>query len=113
VTSKKDEAYKSGNQQTSVTTNTTTNIRDVGLTGDAAVALANALEQGGVLREEIASETIKGVAQTQGQSFNQLIGGAGKLLDASAKQSSGDSDKFVLVTGGLIALALLVAYRSR
>lgn len=113
MTSKRDEDYKSGNQATTVTTNTTTNIRDVGLTGDAAVALATALEQGSVLRDEVSSETIRGVAQVQGQSFNQLIGGAGKLLDASVKQTSSTDDKFVMVAGGFIALALLVAYKAR
>lgn len=113
MTSKKDTDYKSGNQATTVTTNTTTNIRDVGLTGDAAVALASALEQGSVLRDEVTSETIRGVAQVQGQSFNQLIGGAGKLIEASTKQSAQTDDKFVLVAGGLIAVSLLIAYRAR
>lgn len=67
---------------TNITTNTSTRIRDVGLTGQNALDLASILEQGGIEREEIALDRFEILANEQGAGFSRLVGGASDLITA-------------------------------
>ena len=60
-----------------VITDTTTNIRDVGLTGGAAVDTVKILSEGATDREALALGTVQAINQQAGANFNQLVGGAG------------------------------------
>jgi hypothetical protein len=70
---------------TNVTTKTTTNIRDIGLTGAHANQLAQILEQGSVTSEAIRAESLNKIVKQSGQNYSQLIGGAGKLMETSSE----------------------------
>jgi len=76
---------------TVVTTNTTTNIRDIGITGGQAIDLENIIQQGSIEREAIRADSINKVTQEIGSAWNALIGGAGALVQSgkeiSAKQA--------------------------
>jgi len=64
------------NQTTNVTTSTTTNIRDIGLTGAAAVDMANILETGVLERSIVNAGVFETVVQEAGSTLKQLVGGA-------------------------------------
>lgn len=63
-----------------VTTETVTEIRDIGLTGEAAVAALREFEAATIERERIASETLTRIAQETGATFRALVGGEGPLV---------------------------------
>jgi hypothetical protein len=71
---------------TNVTTKTTTNIRDIGLTGAHANQLAQILEQGSVTSEAIRAKSFDKLVQESGENYDKLVGGAGKLMETSAAQ---------------------------
>lgn len=71
-----------------VNTTTTTTVRDIGLTGDAAVALAGVLGGTTVNLSQVTAHTLEVEAQEQGKSFSQLIGGASELLSATRGSSA-------------------------
>jgi len=102
-------------ETTQVTTETTTEIGEIGLTGSDAVALAAVLEQGGLEREAIAAEGLQRIAQEQGQSFRNLVGGAGLLTVTSGAVSEelaregGATGRYLAGVGGETADAQLRA----
>ena len=79
-------------QTSKVTTNTTTNIRDVGFTGAAGVDLVDILQRGAIDSEAIRATSLQTIAQQNGKNFNQLVGGAGvlfkQLIDSSDKSTA-------------------------
>jgi len=68
---------------TDVSTMTTTNIRDIGLTGVHAVDLAAILESGAVEQTQITAGIITNLIQATGAGMQQLIGGATELVQAA------------------------------
>jgi hypothetical protein len=70
---------------TNVTTNTTTKINDIGLTGAHATQLAQVLEQGSVSSQAIQADAFKKLVKTSGTNYSQLIGGAGKLMETTSE----------------------------
>lgn len=83
---------------TEVNSTTTTTMRDVGLTGGAAVDMAAVLQSGSVRRDEINAELINNIVQATGNSWNQLIGGAGLLVETSAKVAEHTIDLAPIMT---------------
>lgn len=73
---------------TNVTTETTTNIRDVGLTGANAVELAKTLDQGATSRQSIAADTVKTLSQQASSGFQNLVGGAGAIVDSANERAA-------------------------
>lgn len=69
------------------TTNTTTTYRDIGLTGEAAVALADVVAGAGVEITRTGAGTLEKVTQQVGESYKQLIGGASDLVNLSGQQA--------------------------
>jgi hypothetical protein len=67
-------------QTSKVTTNTTTNVRDIGFTGASAVDLVDVLQRGAVESEAIRATSLQTIAQQNGENFNQLVGGANQLF---------------------------------
>lgn len=61
------------------TTTTTSTVHDIGLTGNAAVDLAKTLTGGASSVSTQALDSLQVVNQQAGNSFNQLVGGAGLL----------------------------------
>lgn len=109
-------------KNTTVTTNTTTTVGDVGLTGGQIVDALNSLEQGVILREQIAADTIKILVQEAGKGYQQLIGGAGSLVQTAAKAGEtalaakdaapSEDKKYIYLTGAALAAVALIAMRK-
>lgn len=98
------EAPSSTTQYTSeVVTNTTTSLRDVGLTGANAVDLAAVLESGAIATNNINAKTLDHLIQEVGAGFKQLIGGAGKLVDTAGSVSSDSMSKSKAVSDKIIS----------
>lgn len=74
-------------QQTSVTTTTSTSVRDIGLTGRDAVAMAGIINRGGVQREQISAARFDSLLQHAGKAYEQLIGGASTLVASAGAQA--------------------------
>jgi len=72
-----------------VTTTTTTNIRDIGLTGSQAVDLAAVLESGSISRAQINSDLVQGILQGAGSAWQQLMGGAGQIVETARQAGVG------------------------
>ncbi len=83
----KKSADSKTSQSTTITT--TTNVRDIGLTGPAAVEAIAILEQGAVDRERIASERLNQIATTVGQTYQALVGGGGSPLVVAGEVEPG------------------------
>ncbi|MGD9158999.1 MAG: hypothetical protein PVG39_11375 [Desulfobacteraceae bacterium] len=81
--SSKDVTETITNTTTSVETNTSTDIGEIGLTGQDAVAITDILASAGVMIDEINADTIKSIVQESGQGVQQLVGGANKLILSS------------------------------
>lgn len=73
-------------QTSTVNTTTTTNIRDIGLSGAAAVDLADVLQSGAIESEAIRATSLDRIVQSVGTSYQQLIGGANNLIETGAQQ---------------------------
>lgn len=71
-------------QQTKVVTTTTTSMRDIGLTGQHAVDLANVIQAGSIDRAMVHSSDFQALLQTTGQTYQKLIGGASDLIQTGA-----------------------------
>ncbi len=115
---------------TNVTTTTTTNIRDVGLTGKDAVDMATILEFGGIERTRISADLVNSISQSAGATLQQLIGGATEfgnllvttgadtgrgLIEAGAKIADDESDILALapwVIGAVVVLAAIPILRK-
>lgn len=67
---------------TKITTTTTTNMRDVGLTGQNAVDMAAVLQTGAIERTRISAASLDNIIQTVGKTSQQLVGGASDLVEA-------------------------------
>ncbi len=95
-----------------ITTNTTTTIRDVGVTGKNAVDLVNVLESGSIARTQINSDLLKTIVQSTGATLQQLVGGAtdvsnrlvesgqqaaGKIIQASAKEALAEKSDIIAI----------------
>lgn len=67
------------------TTNTTTktSMGDVGLTGAQSVDMAAVLHSGAIARDEIQADVMNNLVMATGNAWNQLIGGAGHLVETS------------------------------
>jgi ElaB/YqjD/DUF883 family membrane-anchored ribosome-binding protein len=61
---------------TNITTKTTTDIRDIGITGKDAVAF-----------EKLQTSSLNNMVQQIGESYNALVGGAGKLTQTASRQA--------------------------
>ena len=79
-------------QTTNVTTKTTTNIRDIGLTGQNAVDLAAVLSTGAIEQQRMTLGTMDNLVQTVGKSAQQLIGGASNMVETQTKLLEGKSE---------------------
>ena len=62
------------------TTDTSTTMGDIGLTGNDAVALANVIAQAGVQNAQLTAQTSTGLYQQIGDAYNKLVAGAGNFL---------------------------------
>lgn len=82
------DSKSEANTSVVTTTNTTTNYRDIGLTGEAAVALADVVAGGGVEISRIGAGTMEKIVQQNGESFKQLIGGASDLIYNAGEQAT-------------------------
>ena len=82
-----DKNKSSSKQITNVNTTTVSTVRDVGVTGAHAVALANNAGNQGVRIAQIGADLVRSTAQESGYQFKQLIGGAGMILARSAESS--------------------------
>lgn len=105
-----------------ITTNTTTTIRDVGVTGKDAVELVNVLESGSIGRTQINADLLKTIVQSTGATLQQLVGGAtdvsnrlvetgeragGQIIKASAKEAlAAKSDIIAIAPWIAIAVAI-------
>lgn len=69
---------------TNVSTSTTTKMGDVGFTGAQAVDMAAVIESGAIARSEINADVLNNMILATGNAWNQLIGGAGCLVETSA-----------------------------
>lgn len=78
---------KSTTQNITTNTTTETNIRDIGLSGAAAVDLAEVLQFGAVESEAIRASSFDKLVQQSGSNYNQLIGGASNLIETVAETS--------------------------
>lgn len=79
---------KSSNKnKTYVNTSTSTKIRDIGVTGANAVALAKTAGDQGIRIAQIGADLVRSTAQESGYQFKQLIGGASMVLMRSAESS--------------------------
>jgi hypothetical protein len=67
-------------QTSEVTTNTTTNVRDIGFTGAAGVDLVDILQRGAIDSEAIRATSLQTIAQQNNEGFNRLVGGASDLF---------------------------------
>jgi len=74
-------------QSTETNTTTTTTIRDIGLTGGAATDIAAIFQSGVIEQEQIIADTINNLIQAAGEGYNQLIGGAGLLVESGQEMS--------------------------
>lgn len=83
---------------TSVDTDTTTRIRDIGFTGAQAVDMAAVIETGSIARDEISAEVLNNLVQATGNAWNQLIGGAGKMVETSAIVSENVINQLPMIT---------------
>lgn len=72
-------------QTSTVNTTTTTNIRDIGLSGAAAVDLADVLQSGAIESEAIRATSLDRIVQSVGTSYQQLIGGANNLIETGSE----------------------------
>lgn len=69
---------------TEVITNTTTEIRDIGVTGAQAVDFVAVMESGAVARNEVVVDLLQNLVQQTGEGWNRLIGGASELVETQA-----------------------------
>ena len=76
---------KSTTQNITTTTETTTNIRDIGFTGAQAVKMAATLQAGANESEAIRAQSLDNIVQQVGANYNQLVGGANNLIQAGTK----------------------------
>lgn len=66
-----------------IVTDTTTNIRDVGLTGAAAVDTFRAATFAGTEQTRLGLQTTEKINQQAGANFEALIGGAGRVTETA------------------------------
>ena len=82
----KSSSKQTTDKSTKVTTETSTSINDIGLTGDDAVELAAVL-QNGVTQQTLAlGEIINPLVQQAGEGFNRLTAGASDLVKVAASE---------------------------
>lgn len=79
-------------KETNITTNTTTTMRDVGLTGRNAVDMAAVLSTGNIETTRITAATLDNLIQQSGNTAQQLIGGASGLVRTSGETLHAVSD---------------------
>ena len=72
-------------KKTYITTNTTTKMRDIGLTGAHATNMAAILQTGSLERQRITAGSLDTLMQTVGKTSQQLIGGASDLVRAQGE----------------------------
>lgn len=70
---------------TQTETTTTSQVHDIGLTGNAAVALANTLAGAGATVSNQGLATLQADTQQVGSNYNQLVGGAGLLTQTGGQ----------------------------
>ena len=70
----------SDTKTTDITTTTTTNMRDVGLTGKDAVDMAAVMQAGAIETTRISASSLDKLIQQTGSTAQQLIGGASDLV---------------------------------
>lgn len=68
-----------------VTTTNVSTVRDIGVTGQHAVGLAQVVSKAGVESRSLATEEFALATQMQGEGFSQLVGGANYLTQTSAE----------------------------
>jgi len=84
-------------------TTTSTSMGDVGLTGAQAVDMAAVLESGAVQRAQINADFLAPVVQATGNAWNQLVGGAGQLVQTSAKVAENTIDVLPIITKDVVS----------
>ncbi len=76
-------------KNTEISTTTTTDVRDIGFTGQHAVDLADILEAGSIKRAQINADTLTQLIDVTGGSFRTLAGGAGDIFQEFTTQQEG------------------------
>lgn len=91
--------------EVSTITETTTNtkIGDIGFTGAQAVDMVAVLESGSVQRSRIQADSIKPVVQATGNAWNTLIGGAGHMVQTSAKVAENIVNALPIISQQMLA----------
>ena len=98
----------SDKKETHVTTTTTTNIRDVGLTGRNAVDMAAILQTGAIESTRISAASLDTLIQTVGKSSQQLIGGASELVKTQGEIASGQDRSDLVKITPFLAIAAII-----
>lgn len=98
----RSKSDSSQSTSTKVVTTTTTQMRDVGLTGAQAVDMAAVLESGSVQSEQIRADSLGHIVQATGNAWNQLMGGAGLLVEKSAEFAENTINVAPIVTQELM-----------
>jgi len=103
----------SSSSEERVTTTTTTTVGDIGLTGQNVVDLFAVATQGLTDRAVADIQTIETILQESGNNYNQLMGGANRLIEAApaiaAGESLGESDvKKIIIPIAIVAGSYLI-----
>lgn len=103
-----------------VITDTTTTIGEIGLTGGAAVDVVRSLEAGATDRTALALGTVQAISQDASGNFNQLVGGANRLIETSGivatdffARSAAASDNILETSSAAAASQLQAADAAR
>jgi len=96
-------------KKTNITTNTTTTMRDIGLTGRHAVDMAAVLQTGAIETSRITAASLDSLVQQSGKTAQQLIGGASDLVRTSSDITKGGSDMMKLAPYAIVAVIAVAA----
>lgn len=103
----------SDKKSTKIITTTTTNIRDVGLTGQNSVDMAAILQTGAIENTRISAASLDTLIQTAGKTAQQLIGGASDLVrtqgEISQAQMGAKGDLMKLAPYTIVAVIAIAA----
>ena len=100
-------------KSTAITTNTTTTMRDVGLTGQNAVDMAAVMQTGAIETTRIAATSLDKLVQASGKTAQQLIGGASDLVRTQGELAQGGSQFTKLAPFALIAVVVIALTMKR
>ena len=92
-------------KENNITTTTTTNMRDVGLTGSNAVDMAAVLQTGALESTRISAASLDTLMQTVGSSAQQLIGGASDLVKTQGEIAAGQETSELVKIAPYLAMA--------